>query len=251
MKLNLLPMLEVQRDLHRLPRGPERFKSYIQTITGGKDEIQIPLVGMNPMGKEHVASLIDELMSWDAESFTQEILQELAPDLSFLSYELQLGLVLTDDLKGGWTNSILTDYAQRFENDYDLKHGWALVPIWTSQSWSKEGLRLAILTTLYRTLYKLRHGLPETLAEMLRQEGLASVFAGEILTLEPELLDYSKEVITPHLASAHKPICVACLYGDEAAASVGYSVLGLPEKAGFALAFYWAKEHEPLVALEP
>jgi hypothetical protein len=251
MQLKLLPLLEIQRELHLLPRGKERFKSYIQTITGGKDEIQIPLVGMNPMGKEHVAALIDELMTWGAESLTQEILEGLAPDLSFLSYELQLGLVLTDDLKGGWTNTYLSDYAQRFENDYDLKHGWALVPIWTRQAWSKENLSREVQKTLYRTLYKLRHGLPETLAEMLMQEGLVSVFAEETLKLEPELLDYSEDVISPHLASAHKPICVACLYGDEAASSVGYPVLGLPEMAGFALGFHWARDHEPLEALEP
>lgn len=249
MQLSLLPLLEIQRELHSLPRGPERFKAYLQTITGGKDELQVPLAGMNPMGQEHVAKLIDELITWQAEAFTETVLKELTADLAFLKAKLQLGLVLTDDLKGGWTNSYLSDYAQRFENAYDLKHGWALVPIWTSKAWTKENLRTAILAGLYRSLYKLKHGLPQSLAEMMQQEGLAAAFADEQPELEPEMLAYVEEVIKAHLPSSHKPTCFACLYGDEAATSVGYPSLGLPERAGFTLAYLKHKTRNPLELL--
>ncbi|MCA9836370.1 MAG: hypothetical protein KC422_05625 [Trueperaceae bacterium] len=250
MKLELLPLLKIQQDLHRLPRGYGRFKAYLQTLTGGTDEIQVPLVGMNPMGKEHVASLIDDLIAWGAEDFVRELLLALEPSLTFFSGELKLGLVLTDDLKGGWTNTYLTDYAYRFEGAYDLKHHWALVPLWTSQAWSEASLKRAVLQVLYRTLYKRRFGLSKTLAEMMRQEGLASVFSGDRAELEPEMHDYVQELIRPLLETDHKPVCFACLFGDEAAAVVGYSSLGLPENAGFMLANLWAIDLQPLKILQ-
>lgn len=250
MKLTLLPLLAIQRDLHTLPRGPERFKRYLETLTGGTDAIQVPLVGMNPMAKEHVTALIDELLSWDAEEVTELVLRKSATDFDFMVADLQFGLVLNDDLKGGWTNTYLSDYAQRFENHYDLRHGWALLPIWTSQVWSQDVLSLEIKKALYRSVYKFQHGLPKTLAQMIKQEGMASVYAGENLRLEPEMLAYTGWVIEAYLSSSHKPTCLACLFGDEAAASVGYPVLGLPEKAGFILAYQSLKEQNPLAALE-
>jgi hypothetical protein len=54
--------------------------------------------------------------------------------------------------------------------------------------------------------------------------------------LEPDDLDYTREVLRPHLGSSHPPVLLAALYGDEAARSVGYPPLGLSADAGLALA---------------
>jgi hypothetical protein len=244
MKLELIPLLAIQRELHAIPRGFERFKAYIQTITGGTDDIVVPLVGMNPMGKEHVAALIETLLSWDAEGFAKKVLADLEKRLQRLKAELKVGLVLTDDLKGGWTNSYLTDATARFKAAYDFKHHWALVPIWTAQAWDAEKLGIAIAEEVYRTLYKKRHGLPGRLREMMQQEGLARLFAGNWESLEPEELEYSRELLETQLDSSHYPTCFACLYGDTAAAAVGYPSLGLPDRAGFIVA------REQVVGLE-
>jgi len=72
---------------------------------------------------------------------------------------------------------------------------------------------------------------------MMRQEGLALAFAGATEpALDPDDLHYTREVIQPYLDSQHFPTIFACLYGDEAAKSVGYEPLGLSTKAGYALA---------------
>jgi len=48
-------------------------------------------------------------------------------------------------------------------------------------------------------------------------------------------------VIQPYLDTTDYPTLFACLYGDEAAKSVGYPPLGLSERAGFALALEEAR----------
>ena len=137
MKLELLPLLKIQQTLHAVPRGPVRLKAYIEAITGGGDEVVAPLANMNPMGKEHVAELIDSLIAWDAEARVAEVLAVASDRLGGFDGVLKVGLVLTDDLGGGWTNRYLSDMTQRFKNAYGLENGLALVPVWTSQVWTR------------------------------------------------------------------------------------------------------------------
>ena len=69
----------------------------------------------------------------------------------------------------------------------------------------------------------------------MKQEGLVLAFAGIKRWLEADDVVYSLEVITPYLASVKTPVIFACLYGDEAATTVGYPALGLSARAGFAV----------------
>ena len=236
MKLELLPLLHTQQALHLLPRGPVRFKAYIEAITGGGNDLVLPLAGMNPMGKEHVAKLIGELILWKAETVVAEVLLSAANRLAGLEGALKVGLVLTDDLKGGWTNRYLADMTGRFKGSYDVKHDWALVPIWTSESWDADTLKQTVLTTLYRTLYKKTYGLPVTLKDMMQQEGSALRFAGATPTLESNELEYNRAVLEPHLTATEWAVILPCLYGDAAAKEVGHRPLGLSPGAGYAVA---------------
>ena len=241
MKLELLPLLQTQRDLYEVPRGPARFGAYLEAITGGGEDLVLPLAGMNPLGKEHVAALVDSLLAWDAEARVAEVLAGAEERLSALDEtlsgdSLKVGLVLTDDLGGGWTNRYLSDMTQRFKNAYGLENGLALVPVWTSQVWTPAVLEQAVLSTVYRTVYKQVHGLPVTLAEMLEQEGRALDFAGVTFALEPDDLEYSRAVLGPYTSATEWAVILPCLYGDAAARSVGHPPLGLSPDAGFAVA---------------
>ena len=69
MKLSLLPLLQIQRDLYAMPRGMERFREYIKAMTDPETgDLSLPLVAMNPMGKDHVPALIDEYIALGAET---------------------------------------------------------------------------------------------------------------------------------------------------------------------------------------
>ena len=68
-------------------------------------------------------------------------------------------------------------------------------------------------------------------------EGLAAVFAGmPNPRLDPEDLDYTAEVLRAYLNARDYPTIFTCLFGDEAARSVGYPPFGLSPRAGLALA---------------
>ncbi len=241
MKLELLPLLQTQRDLYEVPRGPARFGAYLEAMTGGGEDLVLPLAGMNPLGKEHVAALVDSLLAWDAEARVAEVLAVASDQLGGFDGVLKVGLVLTDDLGGGWTNRYLSDMTQRFKNAYDLENRWALVPVWTSQVWTPAALEQAVLSTVYRTVYKQVHGLPVTLAEMLEQEGRALDFAGVTFALEPDDLEYSRAVLGPYTSATEWAVILPCLYGDAAARSVGHPPLGLSPNAGYAVALSGAR----------
>jgi len=69
MKLEFVPLLQVQRDLHRMPRGRERFRAYLQTLVDPETkDLKLPLAAMNPMGKDHVPALLEQYLAFDAES---------------------------------------------------------------------------------------------------------------------------------------------------------------------------------------
>lgn len=238
MSFHHLPLLATQRQLYELPRGWERFRAYIATMTGGGDDLELPLVAMNPMGKEHLAEMLDRLLALGAEEVVADAVVEAARRLPAFDAPLRLGLVVSDDLKGGWTNRYFSELSNRFDLKPMVRRGFAVALAWTSEEPSRERVREAALATAYRSLHFQRHGSAVTLGERMAQEGRAAAFAGAAgPTLDAEDLAYSREVLAPHLASDHKPTVFACLYGDEAARSVGYSPLGLSPRAGLAVAY--------------
>src|SRR4051812_29849178 len=105
MKLTHVPLLRIQRDLYRLPRGPDRFKAYLATLlTSDRSDLALPLSAMNPMGKDHLPPFLDAALALDAEGFAARAVADALPDLAVAAGDLRLGLVVADDLLGGWTN---------------------------------------------------------------------------------------------------------------------------------------------------
>jgi uncharacterized protein YjaZ len=54
--------------------------------------------------------------------------------------------------------------------------------------------------------------------------------------LDPADLEYTREVLQPHLQARDRPTLIACLFGDPAALALGYPPQGLSHRAGLALA---------------
>ncbi len=77
MNLTFMPLLRVQRELYAMPRGMERFREYIKTMTDAETgDLALPLVAMNPMGKDHVPALIDEYLALGAEEIAEGAVQD-------------------------------------------------------------------------------------------------------------------------------------------------------------------------------
>src|SRR5215471_6849519 len=179
MKLDYVPLLKIQRELHDIPRGRERFLEYLRAIgaNDGSAMLELPsLIIMNPMGREHVATLLEEYLALDGDVIANRAVKEAAAHLREEPGDFKVTVVIADDLKGGWTNRYDYEFTQRFQcgppDPRDPKlprwvtHYWVNGILWTSEPASERAVREAVLTAIYRTAYVQRHGSARTLEAM-------------------------------------------------------------------------------------
>jgi hypothetical protein len=251
MNLDYVPLLQIQRDLHGLPRNYERFKQYLRTIFQ-EDELgmRLPLLAMNPMGREHATALLDGLLAVDADGVAAQAAAEAAAHLTDVPGDFKLALVIVDDAKGGWTNRFGHEFDFRFGSHRDhltrashagmprwLNHFWIFGVLWTSEPASADAAREAMLCALYRAAYVHRHGHARTLRERLAQEGRVMAQAGcRGPRIDDDEAEYTREVLRPLLDADDMRTSVECLFGDEAARTLGFTPRGLSPYAGLALA---------------
>ena len=247
MLLEYVPLLQVQRELYAIPRGGTRFRAYLHTMIDPRTrDLRLPLVNMNPMGKEHVPRLIDELLSLDADGVARQAAERAAAVQRAVAGSFRVALVVVDDAGGGWTNRYTNDYASRFATRPLLSRGWLTATAWTGDTPSRARVRGESATAVHRAAYLLAHGEALSLGEMLAQEGYAMARAGcRQPALEADELAYTRAALQPLLLRRDRPPVMACLYGDRAAQSLGYPPQGFGDYAGLALALHQARAETP------
>jgi hypothetical protein len=256
MKLEYVPLLQVQRELQAMPRDHQRFLEYLRRIKNpDARSLDLPsLIAMNPMGKEHVTHLLDALLALDADCVAARATEEALAHVQDISGNVKVTLVIADDLKGAWTNRYASEFTHRFQCGGTtgplprwLDHHWITGLFWSSETASRRAVRETILTAVYRTAYVERHGPARVLRRRLAQEGAVMVMAGSIApVLDDEDIDYTREVLEPLLETEDMRTCIQCLFGDGAGRSLGFEPLGLSPWAGLALALYDAQAHGPV-----
>ncbi len=98
MKLEYIPLLRIQRELQGLPRNQDRFRQYLRTISPDGSNLELPsLVIMNPMGKDHVTALLDELIALDADVVAAQAIADASVGLAEAPGEFKASLVLPRD----------------------------------------------------------------------------------------------------------------------------------------------------------
>ncbi|MEL6158573.1 MAG: hypothetical protein AAGJ95_11270 [Cyanobacteria bacterium J06554_11] len=247
MELDFVPLLQLQRDLYNIP-PQERFNAYLKAMlkADGSDVALPPFQAMNPMGKAHVVEMLDALLAMEADVVAAEAIAQIQNSLKEISGTFQIGLVVVDDLMGGWTNRYTTEFSDRFQTEHSFNRGWLSAPLWTSETPFRSVVREATLTAAYRAAYIQQYGFAQTLQEMLNQEGYAMAMADcERPRLDEADMTYTHEVMLPHFQTQDQPMIMACLFGDRAAHSLGYEPQGLSERAGFALALHQAQQQMP------
>ena len=117
MRLDYVPLLHIQREIQGMPFGIERFRHYLRTIWNcyETDFELIPLLLANPMGKDHVTSLLDDLLAMGADQVAADAAIEASARLPDGPGEWKATVVVVDDLKGGWTN--------RYDYEFNLRFG--------------------------------------------------------------------------------------------------------------------------------
>ena len=242
MTVEYVPLLSIQKEIYALPRDFGRFQTYLKTILSeaGDAVVHAPLVAMNPMGKEHCAAHVDALLALDAESVAARALQEAIAELPIsidTSLALKAGLVVCDDVGGGWTNRTASEYRACIDDGEDrTKRPWLSIRFWTSEPPTIEGVSEAARTALRRAAYQRRHGGAKTLVEVLLQERFCAMDTPPLLADEFARVG---NLLRPLLEtpSENMPVIVAALFGDDAAASLGYAPLGFRDEE----TLRWAK----------
>jgi hypothetical protein len=248
MKIEYLPTLKTMREVYELPRTMERFQEYLRVATGGTDDIAMPILSFNPMAKEDAIAKLDALLAMGAEDIAAEAAAEAEQRLVSLDWELKAGLEMADDIGGAWSQRYTSDAARRMPPKVDFRRPFVTGVVYVSEPPTEAAIRQEMLSALYRAVYLREVGLPKTLGDLLRQEGLAGRFAGAAPSLSGDELTTARERIAPYLGSDRYPEIFASFYGDEAAESVGYPRLSLPSWAGLTVAIADAME-DPVAAL--
>lgn len=255
MNLTYVPLLQIQRDLYDVPPGRTRFDTYIATMTDADGNMKYPFSALNPMAKGHVPALFDAYLAMDGDEIGRQATLTTTQYHKSIKGDFQVCLVVADDLRGGWTNRIVADFAHRFESKPMIRRGWIVGMLWSSEAAAPEQIQRAVGESIGRTIHIIQYGYANTLSEMMAQEGMTQFVAGEQVALDEDELAYSREVIAPYLECEERPTQIACLYGDEAAAELGYEKMGLSQNAGFAVAladyFYSIKEERTMFISQP
>jgi hypothetical protein len=249
MRLRYVPLLQLQRQLQGLPRDYARFQQYLRTVLNpeGTGPELVPLLLANPMAKDHVTALLDALLALDADGVAARCASEASAGLDPLPGDYDIGLVVVDDLMGGWTNRSAVEYTIRFQYGpppeqpprWTTTRPWVYGVLWSSEPASEKFAREAILTAIYRMAYVQQHGLARTLRSMLAQEGHVLAAAGcTSPTLDADDIAYTREVLRPFLDADDMRTAIECLFGDNAGRTLGFSPRGLSPCAGLALALH-------------
>jgi hypothetical protein len=150
-ELELIPLLDIQRELYDMPPGARRFQVYLRALVDeDTGDLALPLVNMNPMGKDHVAALLDALRQFDAEDVADEATKAVAPAVQDVDGHYTVGLVVADDAHGGWTNRYCSEFSHRFEGRALTKCGWIVAQLWTGDTPSPALVREETATAIHR-----------------------------------------------------------------------------------------------------
>lgn len=238
MNLTFVPLLETIRVLYLQPRDLNRFRIYLRMVktADGTDLEFVPLVALNPMAKDHVLNVVNQLIAIEAERIARNCVEELLPCFRECSGDYRVGITVVDDIGGGWTNRYAVEY-DAMTNPEPAKRGWISCPFWVSEPVESGLVRERIAIPIHRRAFQIQQGMPKTLRELLRQEGTIRATAGcRQPVLERDDLEYSRITFEPFLNSTDLRTHIECLFGDEAGATLGFTPRGLSRNAGLAVA---------------
>lgn len=239
MRFEVVPILAMAREVYAMPRNMDRFRAYLKTMLNedGDDVAFVPMVAMNPMGREHVLAAVDHLLAMDAEALVAKALRDVEKELQQPEVALKVGITVLDDVRGGWTQTEMSEaefyFGTREPRKNDRRRNWLTILTWTKRLPDRASLLQETRAAAYRYHHQAIHGRATTLRAAIAQEGAAWRFAGRSPTLPPDAIAAARAALEPHLDDARFATLFAGMYGDRAAAELGHKPLGVPERAGF------------------
>ena len=234
MRFELVPIIDTMLDLYEKPRSMERFQEYISILQDKKGDMTLPIVGFNPMAKEHILNKLTELKELNAEQVIQETINDLNATLKKELHQNVIKVVVNvaDDLKGAWTHRYTTDYDSKFKINALVKRNFCTPFFWTSENYTKQLIISRTFEYALRTIYWQTNPKPTTLKEHIEQEIYVAmkdqINLNKTDTTSFELLD---NFYLKHQQSDDHSIIFNFLYGDNASKSLEFPTYGITGKS--------------------
>jgi hypothetical protein len=187
------------------------------------------------MAGSHALDTTEQLLAIDAESLALEAAGEVA-DLCGYADKITLAVVLC--APGGWTDPVATEIEHRTTGRPPAAHG--LVLHWTRETPTVEQIRREAIAEAVRVMAVTVLGRRESVASLLHREGLAYALGGNpygAMTSDDER--GVRDAVDVLGTSEAIGDMTAVLYGDAAAACLGWTPLGIGEHGGYR----WAVNH--------
>lgn len=224
MLFRLIPIIDKMVEFYSVPPSIERFNTYLSILEGQiKGDLKVPIGSFNPMAKDHVRERLLELKQLHAEELISETLLDLNPEFNRIFPENTFGvcLNLADDLHGGWTNRITTDYQSKFQINPLVKRGFCTPHFWTSETLSRDLIISRTKEYAFNTSYFLEHGKPLTLNDHAQQLQFVLEKLGEKSPVP------SRNHFEQFKSSEEYSVIINFLYGDAASETLGFKSLGV------------------------
>ena len=229
------PTLERMASVYSLSRAggvnSPRFLAYRSQV-----ERHWGLAAFNPMAGDAAAAAVRALIALCAEDVAAAAAKGV---LARCDWRAPLTLAVVLATPGMWTDRLATEVRHRTNAERRDAHGEIL--LWADDPPSVATIERESIAEAVRTMWTSLHGSASSLHAVLAREGLAYALAGAAPRHQPDgiLVPEAIEVLGDTAALGD---VVAVLYGDAAAITLGYTPLGLAERAGYGFAIAQAAE---------
>ena len=226
--VQLIPTLATMAEIYKLPReggaGSPRFKRYLELIPS-----HYGLVAYNPMAGPHALETTEQLLALDAEAVAMAAASEAA---NLCDYPDTITLAVVLCAPGGWTDRLATEIEHRTAHRFPPGSG--LVLHWTRETPTAEQIRREAIAEAVRVMVLARPGRSESVRSLLQREGLAYALGGNpygpVTADDQHAVGDAVEVLG---ASEALGDMTAVLYGDAAAATLGWTQAGIADHGGY------------------
>lgn len=224
--IRLMPTLATMADVYRLPReggsASPRFRRYLELVTNN-----LSLAAYNPMAGPHALETTGQLLAIDAEAVAAEAARETA-DLCGYADTIAMAVVVCSP--GTWTDRLSTEVEHRTTRRVP---GTGLVLHWTREIPTVEQIRREAIAETVRVML-VTGDRPESVRRLVLREGVAYALGGNPYG---PATDEDRQAVAEALEvlgdSAALGDMTAILYGDAAAATLGWASAGIADYGGY------------------
>ena len=190
------------------------------------------------MAGPHALETTEQLLAVDAEAVALEAASEAA---SLCSYPDAITLAVVLCAPGIWTDRLATEIEHRTSRRPPSGHG--LVLHWTRETPTAEHVRQEAIAEAVRVMAVAMRGRGESVVSLLHREGLAYALGGNpygpVTAEDKHAVGDAVQVLG---ASEELSDMTAVLYGDAAAAALGWTPAGVAEHGGYRWAIDQAEQ---------